>query len=417
MLALVDCNNFYASCERLFQPKLNNKPVIVLSNNDGCVIARSNEAKKLGIEMGVPAFKIKELVNQNNVHVFSTNFILYGDLSKRVMNTIKSEVKEMEVYSIDEAFMNFKKVGSPFEKALMIKQKVAKNIGIPVSIGVAPTKTLCKVANYIAKKYTVNGVFVLTEEKKIEKVLKWLPVSKLWGIGKGSIRKLDKINIKTAWDLCQTNESWIKRNMTVRGLKIIKELKGVQCFDLEVQPVRKKNICTSRSFAKEINSIIELKEAVSDYANACAKKLRKEKSCCNKITVFINTNRHKQQNKQYYGLKTIQLGTPTNDSIEIVKNAIRLLTYIYKKDCTYKKAGVVVGEIVPEKQIQLNLFDTINRKKRNSLNIAMVYINNNSNTEKVRFAIQGYNRKWSLKREKLSPCYSTRLNEALEVII
>lgn len=417
MLALADCNNFYASCERLFQPKLKDKPVVVLSNNDGCVIARSNEAKAVGIKMGEPAFKIKQLLEQNNVHVFSTNFALYGDLSKRVMNTLRSEVKRVEVYSIDEAFMSFEGEGSPEEKALMLKHKVDKYVGIPVSIGIAPTKALCKVASHIAKKHTKTGVFLLDDEKLIERALKWFPVEELWGVGRRYAKKLKGMGIHTAWDLCRLDDNWIRRNLTVGGLKLVKELKGEQCFPLEETAPRKKNICTARSFGKEISSLQEMREAVSNHANTCAKKLRKEMSCCNKLTVFVSTNPYKPQAKQYYGVKTFKFSTPTNDSIEIVEAAMKMLSQIFRDDCIYKKAGVIVGETVTEEQVQLNLFDNINRDKRKAINQAIDNINHRIGRDKVKLAVQGFGRKWRLKQEKLSPCYSTRLDEMLNVYI
>lgn len=417
MLALADCNNFYASCERLFQPSLRDKPVVVLSNNDGCIIARSNEAKAIGIKMGEPAFKIKHLIKENNIHVFSTNFTLYGDLSKRVMSTLRSEVNRMEVYSIDEAFMSFKDEGRLEEKALMLKQKVAKHVGIPVSIGVAPTKALCKVANHIAKKHTKTGIFLLEDKKLIERALKWFPVEELWGIGRKYVKQLKSIGIHTAWELCQIEDNWIRRNLTIRGLKLVKELKGIPCFSLEETAPRKKNICTARSFGKEIATIQELKEAVSNYAHTCAKKLRKEKSICNKLTLFLSTNAYKPKAKQYYGVKSFTFDTPTSDSMEIVKASLDILKKLYRDDCIYKKAGVIVGDIVPEEQLQLHLFDTIDRNKRKAINQALDNINNHIGRDKVKLAVQGYGRKWRLKQEKLSPCYSTRLDEALTVLV
>ena len=217
MLALADCNNFYASCERVFQPHLENKPIVVLSNNDGCVIARSNESKALGIKMGVPVFQIKNIIEQHSVQLFSSNFTLYGDLSKRVMSTIKQEVKAMEVYSIDEAFMDFSGEGNPLEKGIALKKKVQRHIGIPISIGIAPTKSLCKVAGLIAKKHSKSGVFVLKDKAIIERALKWLPVEDLWGVGKRHARKLNDVGIKTAYDLCRADDNWIRRRLSVVG--------------------------------------------------------------------------------------------------------------------------------------------------------------------------------------------------------
>ena len=417
MLALADCNNFYASCERVFQPHLENKPIVVLSNNDGCVIARSNESKALGIKMGVPVFQVKTIIEQHNVQLFSSNFTLYGDLSKRVMNTIKQEVKAMEVYSIDEAFMDFSGDGNPLEKGIALKKKVQQNVGIPISIGIAPTKTLCKVAGLIAKKHTKSGVFVLKDKAIIERALKWLPVEELWGVGRRHARKLNDVGIKTAYDLCRADDSWIRRRLSVVGLRMVKELRGVPCFPLEKQVSKKKNICTSRSFSKCIGNIEGLKEAVSNYANRCAYKLRKQQGCASRISVFIHTNPFKPTDKQYRGFTSLTLDTPSNDSIELVRLALKCLEKIYRSDCTYKKAGVIVSDISPQQQQQLSLFDTLNRQKHQSIMTALDNINDKFGKDKVHLAIQGYGRRWKMKQEQLSPCYSTRIEDALKVYL
>lgn len=415
MLALADCNNFYASCERVFQPHLENKPIVVLSNNDGCVIARSNESKALGIKMGVPIFQIKNIIEKHNVQLFSSNFTLYGDLSKRVMSTIKQEVNAIEIYSIDEAFMDFNGEGNPLEKAIALKKKVLQHTGIPISIGIASTKTLCKVAGLIAKKYTKSGVFILKDKAIIERALKWLPVEELWGIGRRYARKLNDVGIKTACDLCRADDSWIRRRLSVVGLKIVKELRGTPCFPLKERANKKKNICTSRSFGKNISNIEGLKEAVSNYANSCAYKLRKQQGCTSRISVFIHTNPFKPTHKQYRGFTSIVLDTPSNDSIELVRLALKCLEKIYRSDCTYKKAGVIVSDISPQQQQQLSLFDTVNRQKYQSIMVALDGINDKFGKDKVYLAIQGYGRRWKMKQEQLSPCYSTRIEDALKV--
>lgn len=417
MLALADCNNFYASCERVFQPKLEGKPILVLSNNDGCVIARSNQAKALGIKMGVPVFQLKKLIEQYDIQLFSSNFTLYGDLSKRVMSTIQQEVKAMEVYSIDEAFMDFSGEGSPLEKGIALKQKVKQYTGIPISIGIAPTKTLCKVAGLIAKKYTSSGVFILQEPALIDRALKWLPVEDLWGVGRRHGRMLKNMGINSAYDLCRADDSWIKRRLSVVGLRMVKELKGTPCFPIEQNASRKKNICTSRSFSKSITTIDELKEAVSNYASNCAYKLRKQKSCTTRVSVFIHTNPFKPSDKQYKGVTSITLDTPTNDSMEVVRLAIQALNKIYRPNYRYKKAGVIIGDIVPQKQQQLSLFDHVDRKKQQAIMTALDSINDRVGREKVRLAIQGSQRKWRMKQEQLSPCYSTRIEDALTVFL
>jgi len=416
MIALADCNNFYASCERVFNPKIKNKPVVVLSNNDGCIIARSNEAKKLGIKMGEPAFKIKNLLEKNNVNVYSTNFALYGDLSKRVMNTIKTEVNQVEVYSIDEAFLDFSDFADE-ERAFLIKKKVYKWTGIPVSIGIAKTKTLAKVANHIAKKYKREGVFMFDSEDLIRRALNVLPVEDLWGIGRKISKRLKRFGIYTALQFRETNEKWIKRNFSINGVKIQRELKGEVIYPLETLRSRKKNICTSRSFSKEVKELSKLREVVSSHANSCATKLRDEKSCCLTISVFLSTNPFNSKVKQYYPCRLFNLDVPTNDSIEIVSYALKALERIYRSGCTYKKAGVIVGRIIPESHTQLSLFDNLDRDKRREINSIVDTINRKMGRDKVKLAVQGKARDWKLKQERLSPCYTTRFADMLEVRI
>ena len=416
MIALADCNNFYASCERVFNPKLERKPVVVLSNNDGCIIARSNEAKKLGIKMGEPAFKIKNVVEKYNVNVFSTNFALYGDLSKRVMNTFRTEVNKMEVYSIDEAFLDFSDLADK-ERAIQIKKKVQMWTGIPVSIGIAKTKTLAKVANHIAKKYTKVGCFMFDDEDLIRRALNVFPVEDLWGIGRKHAKRLKEFGIHTALRFRETDINWIKKHFSINAVKLQKELKGEICYPLETTIQRKKNICTARSFGKEIKELSKLREVVSSHANTCATKLRKEKSCCSTISVFLSTNPFKPQAKQYHPYRVFNLDVPTNDSIEIVKFALKGLDQIYRSDCIYKKAGVIVGRTIPESQVQLSLFDNLDRDKRREINSVVDTINKKMGRNKVKLAVQGSGRKWRLRQERLSPCYTTRFSDILEVRI
>ena len=416
MIALADCNNFYASCERVFNPKLERKPVVVLSNNDGCIIARSNEAKKLGIKMGEPAFKIKNVVEKYNVNVFSTNFALYGDLSKRVMNTFRTEVNKMEVYSIDEAFLDFSDLADK-ERAIEIKKKVQMWTGIPVSIGIAKTKTLAKDANHIAKKYTKVGCFMFDDEDLIRRALNVFPVEDLWGIGRKHAKRLKEFGIYTALRFRETDINWIKKHFSINAVKLQKELKGEICYPLETTIQRKKNICTARSFGTEIKELSKLREAVSSHANTCATKLRKEKSCCSTISVFLSTNPFKPQAKQYHPYRVFNLDVPTNDSIEIVKFALKGLDQIYRSDCIYKKAGVIVGRTIPESQVQLSLFDNLDRDKRREINSVVDTINKKMGRNKVKLAVQGSGRKWRLRQERLSPCYTTRFSDILEVRI
>ncbi len=416
MIALVDCNNFYASCERVFNPKIENKPVIVLSNNDGCVIARSNEAKALGIKMGEPAFKLKNLIEKYNINVFSTNFALYGDLSKRVMNIMSTEVEKMEIYSIDEAFLDFSDYASK-KRGLAIREKVKKWTGIPVSVGIAPTKVLAKVAGHIAKKHTKSGVFIFDDEDLIRRALNFFKVEDLWGIGSNTAKKLKSVGIHTALQFRQCDSSWVKRNLSVNGVRLQKELFGEVCYPIETKIKRRKSICTARSFGSEINKLSKLKEVIGSHANTCATKLRKEKSCCTTVGVFLSTNPFKPQAKQYNPYTVTQLHVPTNDSMEIVKVAIKALESIYRGDCIYKKAGVVVSRTVPQEQTQLSLFDSLDRGKRENINIAVDRVNSLMGKNKVHLAVQGNGRKWKIKQERLSPCYTTRFADILEVRI
>ena len=416
MIALVDCNNFYASCERVFNPKIENKPVIVLSNNDGCVIARSNEAKVLGVKMGEPAFKLKNIIEKYNINVFSTNFALYGDLSKRVMNVMSSEVDKMEIYSIDEAFLDFKDYASK-ERGIVIKKKVQQWTGIPVSVGIAPTKVLAKVAGYIAKKYTKSGVFMFDNEGLIRRALNVFKVEGLWGIGRKNAKKLKTVGIHTALQFRECDSNWIRRHLSINGVRLQKELYAEVCYPIEVTRKRKQNICTARSFGTEIKELSKLKEAIGSYANTCATKLRQEKSYCTTVSVFLSTNPFKPQAKQYNPYRVIQLDVPTNDSMEIVKVAIKGLESIYRDDCVYKKSGVIVGRIVPQQQTQLSLFDSLDREQRKSINVAVDKINATMGKNKVKLAVQGNGRKWRLKQEKISPCYTTRFTDILEVVI
>ena len=416
MIALVDCNNFYASCERVFNPKLEKKPVVVLSNNDGCIIARSNEAKKLGIKMGEPAFKIKKTIEQHNINVFSTNFALYGDLSNRVMSVLKSEVNLIEIYSIDEAFLDFSDYAN-IERGVALGKKIKQWTGIPVSVGIAPTKVLAKVANHIAKKHTKSGVFMFDNKDLIKRALNVFPVEGLWGVGRKHAKRLKEAGIHTALQFRETDTYWIKRQLSINGVKLQKELLGEVCYPLEIIAPRKKNICTARSFGTEIKELNKLKEAVSSHANTCATKLRKEKSCCSTISVFLSTNPFKPQAKQYHPYRVFNLDVPTNDSIEIVRFALKGLEQIYRSDCIYKKAGVIVGRTVPENTVQLSLFDNVDRDKRREINSVVDKINRKMGKNKVKLAVQGTSRKWKLKQEKLSPCYTTRFADILEVRI
>jgi len=416
--ALIDCNNFYASCERKFNPSLNGKPVVVLSNNDGCVIARSSEAKELGIPMGAVAFKYRKVFEENNVNVFSSNYALYGDLSNRIMTILKTFTPDVEIYSIDEAFLYFdgfdnydlKKYGDE------IKEKVWQYVGIPISIGFAPTKSLSKVANRIAKKFPKHhkGVYVIDTQEKINKALKWLKVEDIWGIGRRYSKKLNRYNIHNAYQFTQLHDDWVKKELSIVGLRLKRDLSGKSTLELEEVNKVKKNIATTRSFHRNYTDYNDIKERVSTFANSCAFKLRKQKSHCNAILVFIHTNFHRKDLKQHSASRVVKLPYPSNSSITVTKFAESALKSIYKKGYQYKKAGVIVLDLVPESNYQINIFENENPKHKKLMK-SLDFINHNLGVTKVKLAGQDVGRTWKMRQERLSPRYTTNWNEILEV--
>lgn len=415
MIALADCNNFYASCERVFNPKLKDKPVVVLSNNDGCIIARSNESKVLGIKMGEPAFKIREIIERNDVHVFSTNFALYGDMSSRVMSILGAMSPETEIYSIDEAFMDFKGVQNAEQFAIYMRETVNKSTGIPISIGIAPTKTLSKVANHIAKKQSPTGVCLLEARSQILDALAALPASKLWGVGRKSAQKLHMYGVKSAYDFMTLNERWVKKNMSITGVRIQRELKGEVCFSIDTHPDRKKSICTSRSFASKLSDIDSIRESVVSHASRCAEKLRSEGSCAGHVSVVLQTDPYSKSQEYYGGYKSINLEVPSNDTIELIKASVNLLESIYIDNLVYKKAGVIVGDIVSTDSVQLNLFSRDYARDRINLCRSVDFINRTIGRDKVQILGEGISGRQKMCQENLSPCYTTRWSDLLRV--
>ena len=417
MFALVDCNNFYASCERLFRPSLRNKPIVVLSNNDGCVIARSNEAKAMGVPMGAPAFKHKELFEKHKINVFSSNYALYGDMSARVMNLLSTYTPDIEIYSVDEAFLQF----NGFEHFnlhqynLEIQKNVTQSTGIPISIGIAPTKTLSKVANRIAKKFPehTKSVYTIDSEEKRIKALKWLKIEDVWGIGRQHAYRLQKIGVKTAFDFTQLNDNWVRKNLAVVGLRLKHELEGRPSLALEhAQP--KKAIATTRTFDQMHTDIESIEERVSTFAASCAEKLRRQNSHCNRIMVFVHTNGHRSDLSQYSKNIVIKTKYPTNSSIELVKYAQAGLKAIFKKGYKYKKAGIIVSGITPASTPQLSCFENESPKHIKLMKV-MDKLNKSIGQDKVKLACQALDRTWKMKQERLSPRYTTRLSEILTV--
>ena len=414
MFALIDCNNFYASCERAFNPSLNSQPVVVLSNNDGCVIARSNEAKDLGIPMGAPAFEYQYVFERQHKAVFSANFELYGDMSRRVMTMLSDYSPTQEIYSIDECFLDLSgMLVNLQEYGLDMRKKVLRGTGIPVSVGIAPTKALAKVANRIAKKFTARtgGSYVIDTEDKRVKALKWLQVDDVWGIGRRNAKKLNAMGVNTAYDFCRMDRTWVLNHMTIVGVRLQDDLNGIPT--LEMEPVEiKKSIATTRTFERDYSTYEEVKERVSTFAVSCAEKLREQHSLCNKIEVFIQSNRFKENEGQYSNSIAVKLPFPTSSSIEIVEFALQGLQTIYKKGIGYKRAGVVLMNFEKDTEYQQSLFTNSNPKHA-LLMEAMDHINSKFGT-RIRLAVQD-KKTHKMRQEKLSPCYTTRINDLITV--
>lgn len=417
MFALVDCNNFYVSCERVFQPDLNDRPVVVLSNNDGCVIARSNEAKALGIRMAVPAHEIAALLHANQVAVYSSNYVLYGDMSHRVMDTLAQFTPEIEIYSIDEAFLNLRGMTDDYPAyARTMRETVKRNTGMPVSVGVGPTKVLAKTANHYAKKAPENGgTFVLDSPAKVTEALRKFDVGEVWGIGRQYVKLLQGINAKTAWDFVHLPDAWVQKHMTIVGLRIKRELEGISCLDMELIAPTKKAICTSRSFGQPQTDLEPVKEAVATFAGMCAAKLRRQKTCAGMVMVFIHTNAFNQNDLQYAQNFACKLPVATNSGMILIKYALFALEAIFRQGYRYKKAGVLVYDIVPEDQVQGSLFDRTDHAKHAAAMQAMDRLNARYGRNTVKIAAQGSGTDWKLRQEKLSPCYTTRWDDIITV--
>ena len=418
MFALIDCNNFYVSCERVFNPKLNNKPVVVLSNNDGCAISRSNEAKALGIPMGAPAFKYERLFRKNNVEVFSSNFPLYGDMSSRVMNILSKFTPNIEIYSIDEAFLKFEGFRNYDLESYCqnIKDMVFKWTGIPISIGIAPTKALAKVSNRIAKKFPnqTKGVYLINSEEKRIKSLKWLNIGDVWGIGFRHAERLKNIKINTAYNFINLEDGWVRKNMSVVGLKLKKELEGKSILDLEEVRSPKKAIATTRSFEKTITDYEKIKERISTFSICCAEKLRAQNSNCNSIYVFVRSNKFQKDKIQYRNGILMTIPFSTNSNMIISKYAIEGLKKIFKEGINYKKAGTIVMGLDSSNSYQLNLFENENPKHKHLMK-TIDFIQKKEGQSKIKLASQDLRKRWKMKQEKLSPNYTCKIDEIIKV--
>jgi DNA polymerase V len=422
MKAIVDCNSFYAACERLFKPELIGKPIVVLSNNDGCIVSRTDEAKALGIKMAGPYYEHKSEIEKNNVAVFSSNYHLYGDMSWRVMETLRKLSPKVEVYSVDECFLELTGINELKlqDYSLFLKNTTELWTGIPVSVGVAPTKVLCKVANKLAKKDKVGtqGVLVLqTEEQQIQ-ALKTIAINDIWGVGSASAKKLQALNIKTGWDLRNIDEAWARKNLGgVVGVRLIKELRGEACIEMKDPLETKKVIATTRMFGKPVYELKELKEAVATYAMRIAEKLRRQNSAAKIITVFVVTNNHSSVYEYKPSSQSLYTILPSASSLTnvLITHSMPLVEKLYKKGSKYLKAGVIVSGIVPDDAVQYNLFEKPLKGNEKKLMQMIDNVNFSMRMDILNFAAAGTARNWKMRQELRSPRYTTRWNELYEV--
>lgn len=413
MIALADCNNFYASCERLFQPQYKGVPVVVLSNNDGCVIARSNEAKEIGISMGVPFFQIREMVIEHNIAVFSSHYTLYGDISSRVMTNIARFTPDVEVYSIDECFFGLYGIDNLEEYTTNIRSTVIRNTGIPISIGVAPSKVLAKVANKLGKKS--NGVCVLDSPEKITEALKKFPIEDLWGIGRKHAERLKPMGVDTADKFRNLPIDWVQKNLTIVGVRMWRELWGQSCIKLKQKMDPKKVLTTSRAFGDITDNLTYIEEATASYAGRLAQKLRRERLCCKTLSVKLLTNVFNPNQPQYFPFIEIQLPNPVNNTNDLAQHALKGLRAIYKSGYLYKKVEVTASDLIPETEVQLNMFVRNNSPKLDKLSRIMDNMNLHYGNGTLRLATEGVSQNWNLKRDFLSPEYTTNWSDIVKV--
>lgn len=421
MYALVDCNNFYASCERAFEPKLIGKPIVVLSNNDGCIISRSDEAKALGVPMGAPEFKVRDMLKEKNIRVFSSNYPLYGDLSNRVMQVLEQFSPHLEIYSIDEAFMNFD--GVPVtdfhDYGLQMRSRIQQWLGIPISVGFAQTKALSKVANKIARKFPerTKGAYLINSEESRIKALKWTKIEDVWGIGYRMTKKAKLRHIKTAYDFTlPEHENWIRKEMGITGLRLKQELEGKSVLALDPISEQKKSIAITRSFPKQLSDYELLKERVSTFATVCAEKLRKQKSCCHTIIVMLAIDNHKYGTNKYYFNDAVTLPFATHSSLTIANAAITILKKLHlgNEGLRFKKAGVIVSGLIPDHSKQFHLFEEENPKHLQLME-TIDLLNEKIGERKIKLGNQNLELTWDMNQNHLSPRYTTNFNEILEI--
>lgn len=424
-IALVDCNNFYVSCERVFDIALWQRPVVVLSNNDGCIISRSNEAKALGIKMAVPLFKVRHLCKTRGVKILSSNYTLYGDMSARVMSSLREYAPQIEIYSIDEAFIDVTQhIGLQSSKVVggQIVELIEKNTGMPVAVGIGPTKTLAKIANHIAKKYKKSRVFDISDMDMRERVLRFIDVGDIWGIGRSWAYKLKSLGINKGWDLYSCDSSFIRQHLGVVGQRIQQELQGIIAVDFNAegsddsfshgeliqggQGCERQNITSSRSFGEPVETYVDMQQALATYCMTACEKLRKQNGVANAVYVYLTTNRHKADDKQYKNGFSLGLVEPTSNSSQIIATAKDCLKKIFKKGYKYKKVGVILLDIMPAEIKQYDMFESYNLKYKNVGSI-LDKVNQRFGKDSLFMATQGIERRWSMRQSHKSPAYTT----------
>lgn len=411
IFALVDCNNFYVSCERIFNPTLAEKPVVVLSNNDGCIISRSNEAKALGIKMGQPIFQCNDLIKKHRVHVYSSNYSLYGDISRRVMDVLATFTPELEVYSIDEAFLSLEGITrNPSDYAGQIRRTIKKWVGIPVSIGIGPSKTLAKAAAHVAKKVPCHeGVFDITH--CADTLLGKIDVGDVWGIGRRYNRLLKRAGIHTARDLRDVDDSWAKKHLKITGLRTVMELRGMSCISLDQDQAPKKAIMCSRSFGRKVHSIEELREAAAAYTSRAAEKLRAQGSAAGFIEVFLIEFPFNEGFPATH-IASTNIPVATAYTPRLIRYAQALIERIYRAGPAYRKVGVMLADIVPRGQVQMNLFHQTHEGPRElRLMQTIDRINSRLGSGTISYAAAGFSRPWWMRQTRKSPRFTTSWEE------
>lgn len=417
MFALIDCNNFYVSCERAFDPRLEGKPVVVLSNNDGCVVARSNEAKAIGFKMGDPIFQRRDLVRKHKVLVYSSNFTLYGDMSRRVMCLLQNYSPDFEIYSIDEIFLGLKgfKDWNLTDYSRAIRANILRGLKLPVSIGIGPTKTLAKVANFFAKKHPLlEGVYQFKDQQHTLALLKKVPIGEIWGIGRKWSAKLQSMGMHSAFDLASSDHRLLKKNLNVMIARTALELQGIPCFDLE-HPEPRQNIMVSRSFGKPIVEFDELRQAVGYFATRASEKLREQQSYAQALMVFIRTNPFNKTDQQYANSVTLPFVKETNNTMVILQTASQGLKQIFREGFKYKKAGTMLLDLTQASSAQADLFIDPLKMNNPALMTAMDHINQKYGSQMLKFAVCGFNRAGASLRENVSPAYTTQWEDILVV--